>query len=553
MADEIDGLLNIEVPLDASAVQVRDESKRELDIRLFSWGEVINTMNGTEEFVRGDFAVDPSHVRLMGVEHAAQMGIGQDGKPRLVRVPTGKGIAYRDEDDGPHMTFRVSRTSAGDDQLELARDGIVTGASIEFTEVDGGTVTEKRGSRRHRKHSRVDLRGVTTTYQPAYPTAQVLAVRSEEEPVTEQTTPETPAPPAFDFSTAIAPYQSAQDAKFGELFGKLDAMEEAARSRYELPSAPISDDSANEQFRTGDWMSLVLRMMTGEKVSQKELEARIVADLITTDNLGVVPEAFLSEMIGIIDPSRPFLNSTRRIQTPAAGMTLNVPVLETRPTVGVQAAEKDELVSTPTIITSTSFTPTTIGGYGDISVQLLRRSSPEYLSLYIELLAEAYAILADDRAVDALLAASGINTGSTVDPLDGPRFGDAWANAAEISPRLSPDTVWMSSDAVRRFIDAVDTSTTQPIYGNLAGAFSASGGPGGNISGLRPVHVPALNDESYDIIVGPSRGFAWAEDGTFTLQVDVPARAGRDVALVGMIWNMPLYPAAFTRYALSAT
>ena len=185
MADELD-ILNIEVPLDSDAVQVRDESKRELDIRLFSWGEVIQTNAGTEEFVRGQFEVAPGKVRLMGVEHAASMGIGQDGKPRLVRVPTGKGLSFRDEDDGPHMTFRVSKTAAGDDQLELARDGIVTGASIEFMEVDGGTVIEKRGNRRHRKHSRVDLRGVTTTYQPAYPTAQVLAVRSEEEePVSE--------------------------------------------------------------------------------------------------------------------------------------------------------------------------------------------------------------------------------------------------------------------------------------------------------------------------------------------------------------------------------
>ena len=553
MADELADMLSIEVPLEDGAIHVRDEAKRELDIRLLSWGEVIQTTDGTEEFVRGAFdGSDPSRVKLMGMEHAAQISVGHDGKPKLTRVPTGKGVSYEDRDDGPHMTFRVSKTQAGDDQLELARDGIVTGASVEFMRVDGGTVTERRGSRRHSRHVRADLRGVTTTYQPAYPTAQVLAVRSEEEPVTEQTTPETPAP--FDFATAITPYKSDQDAKFGEVFAKLDAMEESARSRFELPAAP-SDDAANpnDGFGTGQWMSLVLRMMSGERVNQKELETRLVADLITADNLGVVPEAFLTEMIGIIDPSRPFLSSTRRLDTPDAGMTLNVPVLETRPTVGVQADEKDELASTPTSITSTSFEAVSIGGYGDISIQLLKRSSPSYLSLYVELLLEAYATLADDRAVDTLLAASGINTGAALDPADGPLFGDAWQNATEVSNRLSPDTIWMSSDAVRRFINAQDPTTTQPIYGNLAGAFSASGGAGGTISGLRPVHVPALNDEAYDVIVGPSRGFAWAEDGTYTLQVDVPARAGRDVGIVGMLWFMPLYGAAFTRYALTST
>jgi hypothetical protein len=109
----------------------------------------------------------------------------------------------------------------------------------------------------------------------------------------------------------------------------------------------------------------------------------------------------------------------------------------------------------------------------------------------------------------------------------------------------------MSTAAVAQFIDAVNPATYGPLYSQMRADLTA-GGIGGTISGLRPVHVPALDDEEADIIVGPSRAFAWAEDGTYTLQVDVPAKAGRDVGIVGMMWYAPLYPTAFTRYWLDS-
>ena len=292
--------------------------------------------------------------------------------------------------------------------------------------------------------------------------------------------------------------------------------------------------------------------MSGERIANSELQNRVVADLVTADNLGVVPPMFAGDVRETIDTSRPFLESTRRLNIPRSGMQLTVPVLETRPTTGVQSSEKAELASTTTEITPANFDPVTIGGYGDISLQLLRRSDPSYLELYLDLLSEAYGIDADDQAVDALLAETAVNEGGTQDPEDA-SFGTAWANAVAISRRLTPDRIWLSSTAVAAYIDAKASGTNAPLYSNLQGNFTAGGGAGGTISGLRPVHVPALDDEAVDIIVGPSRGFGWAEDGTFTLQVDVPARAGRDVGLVGMLWFAPLYPAAFTTYTLPSS
>jgi hypothetical protein len=305
-------------------------------------------------------------------------------------------------------------------------------------------------------------------------------------------------------------------------------------------------------------MSYVLRSLSGERVS--DIAVRALEDLVTADNLGVVPDAFSSELIGIIDPTRPFLGSTRRLDLPPSGMSLVVPKILVRPTAAVQARfndesapEKSDVDSTATSITNVSFDAITIAGGGDISLQLLKRSSPSYLALFLELLAEAYGGTSEDEAIAALLATeggSGMTDGGTLDPED-LTLGDAWAAGAAVKKPIN--TMWLSSAGVAGFIDAKASGTNAPLYSNIQAGFTAGAGPAGTISGLRPVYVPALDATEFDVLVGPSSGFGWTEDGTYTLQVDVPAKAGRDVALVGIMWFAPMYPTAFTGYAIAGS
>src|SRR5689334_1904928 len=140
VVDELYVVAARSVVLDAE-VQVRDESKREIEMRLLPWGKQIDTILGPEEFRPGAFSdIKASDTYLYGAGHEARMGIGQDGKPVLTRVPVGRGVSLSDHPDGPRAVYRVAQTSAGDEQLALARDGIVTGVSVEFAQVPGGTV-----------------------------------------------------------------------------------------------------------------------------------------------------------------------------------------------------------------------------------------------------------------------------------------------------------------------------------------------------------------------------------------------------------------------------
>jgi hypothetical protein len=296
---------------------------------------------------------------------------------------------------------------------------------------------------------------------------------------------------------------------------------------------------------------VALKILSGERIPQEQY--RVTQDFITTDNAGVVPDAYSDRMIGIIDPRRPFMATTERIPTPDSGMSLVVPKITQRPTVAEQETEKALLSSQKSIITTQSFAVATYGGVGDISLQLLKRSDPSFLELYLRLLAEAYAIETEDAATGALITAindGGPEPATALDP-EALNLGAAFQSSFD-AIRRPPDTIWLSSEAVAAFIDAKASGTNAPLYSNLSANFTAAGGVGGTISGLRAVHVPALDDKGAYAIVGPSSGFAWAEDGTYTLQVDVPAKAGRDVALVGMVWFVPWYPEAFTLFNVAS-
>jgi len=531
------------IEVDDSSVEVRSASERLIEVRLLPWDTVIETVHGPEMFARGAFADTPADgLLLMGMEHEAGIGIGQDGSPRMTRRAVGRSKEVWEADDGPHALFRVGRTAAGDDLIALAEDGIVRGVSAEFVLLPDGTNIVQRGGRRVRVHNRVRATGASLTYRPAYgDQAVVLDVRSHDEDTNVTEATESPEVPNMPGAVDLSPLTRSIDDGFARFGDRIVALEEQVRSDIHIPTAGTGQPAIS----VGRWMKTALAALTGERIPAEEM--RVMADLITTDNLGVVPEAHAPELIGIIDASRPFLGSTRRINTPAAGMTLNVPVLTTRPTAGVQVNEKDDITSTETSITSTGFDAITIAGGGDISLQLLKRSDPSYLELYLQLLAEAISANAEAEALDALLAA-GVTPGTgTLDP-EALAIGEAWTNATSVRQRA--DTIWMSSAAIELFIDAKIDGTNAPLYGNLGATITVGGDPTGRISGLRPVYVPALDATAVDVLIGPSRGFAWAEDGAFTLQVDVPSKAGRDVALVVIDWYCPLYPDAFTTYAV---
>lgn len=547
-----------------SEVTVRNLAKREIDVRLAPFDTVIQTISGPEVIARGAFeGVEPAKVLLMGLEHEVHLGLGQDGRVVPTRRPTGKAIAIEEREDGGYATFRVAKTASGDEILALAEDGVIGGVSIEMGR-NARTRIETHNGRRTQVVEFADLRAASPTYQPAYAEARVLAVRSQEEdaPVAEDKAPAAGAtaveePPAPDtelqerFRSSLESSMTKMGTTLEDFTSKfverLESLEERNRMSFEVPSG----GSEKPKVSIGQWMEAAIKLLTGERIPDQQY--RTVADFITTDNAGIVPDAYSDRLIGVIDPRRPFMASTERIPVPESGMNLVVPVLTQRPSVGEQLTQKSELSSQKSIISDESFPVHTYGGVGDLSIQLLKRADRSFLELYLRLLAEAYAIETEDAAVGALITAindGGPEPATALDPED-LNLGAAFTASFD-AVRRPPDTIWLSTGALAAFIDAKSDGTNAPLYPGATAAITAAGGASGTISGLRPVHVPALDDKGAYAIVGPSSGFAWAEDGTFTLQVDVPSKAGRDVALVGMVWFVPWYPTAFTLFNVAS-
>jgi Escherichia/Staphylococcus phage prohead protease len=93
-------------------------------------------------------------------------------------LPIGRAITLTETPAGLETELRVSKTAAGDDVLELVKDGAVTGLSVGFLPVEdrwnpARTVVER---------VKAKLVELSLTAFPQYQDARIVAVRGEQEP-----------------------------------------------------------------------------------------------------------------------------------------------------------------------------------------------------------------------------------------------------------------------------------------------------------------------------------------------------------------------------------
>lgn len=328
----------------------------------------------------------------------------------------------------------------------------------------------------------------------------------------------------------------ARYSSFGELV-------EAARSRRPDANAEISHAFATCYRTWTDHRRLA------------HIVGRALVDQITTDNPGVLPPTWLSEVFGIVDEGRPGITAFGGPRSAGdSGMDIYWPYYDgdLHTIVAQQAAEKAAITSVKVSFKRGQATLRTFAGGSDVSFQLQRRSSPSYMALYDRILQMAYGVTTEHEFDEVLVAAA----------TDGPAY-DLTADTDGSALRA---VLFEASAAVKRATGRPATAALAapdvyaalggaawlqaPQYGtqNVAGTASAST-LSINVSGLEITEAHGL--AAGTLIVSNDQGAAWFEDGPFIVTAEDVEKLGTNVAIWGMGEAGVFLPAAVISIAVT--
>jgi HK97 family phage prohead protease len=490
--------------IEASSIEC-NEDRREISgmIVPLGTGEVGNTNLGAYSFEAGSIEIgDVSKIKLLS-QHDMKKPIG-----RMTAAETRK--------DGIYATFKLSRSTSGNDALVMAQEGLVTGLSI------GAEIISSKPSRDgHTVVSAAKLKEVSLVTEPAFKSAQVLEIAAEEIVPAEETKTESETVVEDTTPVEATPVEAA-------------AVEAARPTITALAySKPRFDFSAPKQ------LEMTIRASLGSDEAREYVRA--AAD--TTDNAGLVPTRQLTTVInGLANNTRSAIDAITTGVLPDAGMSFEIPKITTLPTVA-ETAEAGTPSNTDQASSYVTVTVKKYAGQQQFSVELFDRSSPLFITELMNNMAAQYAA-ATDKAVYTAIA-----TGATADattiatyPTATELLGVVSRGAASVYTNTQgfAKNILMNTSQWANLMTLNDSG--RPIYaaaqpqnaGGVVGPTSIRG----NVMGLDlyvSANVASANDTDKDdsiLIINPT-AYTWYESPQYQLRADVIASGEILVAMYG--------------------
>jgi len=498
--------------IEASSIEC-NEDRREISGKIvpMGTGEIGNTNMGGVVFEAGSIEIaDPTKIKLLS-QHD-------------MKKPVGRMISAEVRQDGIYATFKLSRSTGGNDALIQAQEGLVSGLSV------GAEVIASKPSRDgHIVVSSARLKEVSLVTEPAFKSAQVLEIAAEEIIPVEPTQPES-EPIVEETTQAEAPAVEA-------------AAVEAARPTVAVTNvreriAPIT---------SAQYLEANIKAAMGDDDSRRVIRA---ADDSTSTNTGLTLPSHLNTFLTDTFSGRPSFEAvTRGSLAGITGMSFTIPRLytnassaNTAPTV---AAVNEGAATSETGMTSAYDTISIqkYSGLNEVSFELIDRSSPAFMELLMAELRKSYE-KATDNALIAAFTASGTQAATTAATAAGLQSFISTESAAaykgtggDYANKLVASTDQWA--AIMGYVDDVK----RPLYTVASPQFNASGqavptANRGNVLGTdliidHNIATSGIIDESA-FLVAPGSVYTWESPST-ELRVNLLGTGQIQIALYGYL------------------
>jgi phage head maturation protease len=343
-------------------ITAADSETRTITGRIVAFEEAANASTGKVVFAKG--SIEPKSV-LLNLEH-----------DRTRRIAKPLSIALSDDQMSIVATFKVANTTAGNDALIEASEGLRDGFSIELAVDD--YINEKDGTMRVLAG---ELTGVALVSEPAVRSARVSEVAATEGEEDSESTPEedatpTPTTEGDEVENTVTNADTVETVEAAQSVTASVKSSTFTKPRIELTAAKYLENK-------------IMAAMGNEDARQYVLAADN-----TTDNAGLVPTRQLAEVInGLSTTVRPSIDAISRGALPDAGMTFEIPKITVAPAVGT-IAEDAAFTDTDQNSAFVSVDVKKFAGQQKFSVELLQRTSPVFFN---ELLSNMVAAMAKQQ------------------------------------------------------------------------------------------------------------------------------------------------------------
>ena len=481
-------------------ITAADSESRTITGRIVAFEEAANASTGKVVFAKG--SIEPKSV-LLNLEHDRTRRIG---KPLS--------ISLSEDQMSINATFKVAQTTAGNDALVEASEGLRDGFSIELAVDD--YVNQKDGTMRVLAG---ELTGVALVSEPAVRSARVAEVAATEgEEDSESTTDaeETPTTEGDEVENTVTNADTVETVEAAQSVTASAKSVAYTAPRIEITAAKYLENKVQAALGSEDARQYIL-----------------AADN-TTDNAGLVPTRQLSEVInGLSTRIRPSIDAISRGTLPDAGMTFEIPKITVAPTVAVVAEDAifDETDQNSAFV---SVDVKKFAGQQKFSVELLTRTSPLF---YNELLSNMVAAMAkaQNAYVNGRLVAGATADGTTLSAV--PTAAELLAFVSRGAASVYGATAGLANPFARNII----MNTTQwanamslndggrPIYNasqpmNAAGVVTPTSLVG-NVAGLGlyvDAASPATTADGALLVVNPD-AYTWYESPSYQLRAESTA------------------------------